>query len=155
MKKQFTFFLLSTFFLTACGENSAHRVQLLKSPNPALHQLSVAQFHTKVVANKESFIVGLGINTCKDCLELRETLSRFSLQKEVDTFYVDVSAITSIEYPLLEEATTNLDDTKHYKYPYNSEFPQLFLYEKGFPLVIFQSNYFNNLSKHTEVINNE
>lgn len=61
--------------------------------------------YTKMVNNKESFILYIGSATCSHCQDFKPTIEKFIKDYQLDIKYIDISKLDDKQYSVLKNKT--------------------------------------------------
>ncbi len=108
MKKKILFIIIATllFVVTGCGKETKY------------HEVKIDDL-TKMIENKESFVLVIGSETCSACEAYRPTMEKIITTYNIRINYINI-------YPLKEE-----EKAKLLTYAYYANTPTTVYFEKG------------------------
>ena len=108
MKKKILFIIMATllFITTGCGKETTY------------HEVKIDEL-TKMVENKESFVLVIGSETCSACESYKPTMEKIISKYNIRINYINI-------YPL-----SNEEKAKLLTYAYYANTPTTVYFEKG------------------------
>jgi len=91
--KKILIMLVSIFLITGCGNKLKTYTEITYDE------------YSKMIENKETFILFMGRESCPHCTEFKPTIEKIVKKYQIEVKYLDVSKLSSTEHSILKNKT--------------------------------------------------